>query len=334
MEKDELLKIKETKDDITVVYVNAAHPEAVGHRSFRTACDAQAEAKAISDREKADKSKYTPMAVLKLWKPFGTTLALFEANGKGISAIYTQLEVRDLLRAHIATNSLVHPHNAVYIMPDNLLWSVLHEGGQEVAFIRRKDLLKAVLDAMQPWHSINGAPPKRGALEPILIETKIRVGSKWITYVSGFEDYAPHVRDLKPERLAEELCRLCAATTSSLIPGAAKGSEAAVVAVRGKQASKVADFFMSKGVPKIAIEEKTTVCKKKRLATEGMTSGCKRRAATEVKIAGRKKKQTAIQQEVRFIQGGSYQSTIKLKPKPKSNPNPKSNPKPRQRTRK
>ncbi|KAG9013733.1 hypothetical protein FRB94_001295 [Tulasnella sp. JGI-2019a] len=268
VEKEGMLKTKETKDVITVVSVNATHPEFVGHRSFQTAGEVQAKEKAKADREKAAEAKVAPMAVEELWKPFGTTVALFEAKDKDISVTYTRSQVRDLINAHIASNSLAHPREAAFIVPDDLLRNVLRKKGEEpVEFLRRNDLLQAVMEAMQPWHRIEGGTPKKGSLKPILIETKTRSAGKWVTTIIGFEDYAhgPHASDLTAEQLSEDLCKLCAtATTTGPVPAAPKGSKAMEVVLQGKHSRKVADFLMSKGVPKVGIEEKTKEPKKKK----------------------------------------------------------------------
>ncbi|KAG8872413.1 hypothetical protein FRB97_007689 [Tulasnella sp. 331] len=268
VDKEGLLKIKEAKDDITIVSVNTTHPDFLGHRSFRTVGEVEAREKARADRQKAAEEKVHPMIISQLWKPFGTTVALFEAKDKSISTAYTRSEVRDLLDEHIIANSLVHRSEAAFIMPDELLRNVLRKKGEEpIEFIRRNDLLQAILDAMQRWHSIDGAPPKKGALKPIRIETKARAAGRWNTIITGFEDYAhgPHANDLTAERLSEDLCKMCAtATTSGPIPGASKSSQGMEVAVQGRHSKKVTEFLMSKGVPKAAIEEKVVANKKKK----------------------------------------------------------------------
>ncbi|KAG9007398.1 hypothetical protein FRB93_007813 [Tulasnella sp. JGI-2019a] len=237
VEKEGLLKLKGTKGE------------------------AQAKGKEKMEGENAEEKHAMPMTVLELWKPCGTSLALFEAEDKDIST--------ELINAHIGANSLVHPRDAAYIVPDDILRNVVRKQGEEpVRSILRNDLLQAVLDAMQPWHSIEGASPEEGAPRPILTQTiNMRSAGEFVTRITGFGYYArgPYASDLRAERLSEDLSKLCATpTTADPTPGVGKGSNAMEVVLQGKHSRKVADFLMSKEVPKSAIEEKTKEAKKKR----------------------------------------------------------------------
>ncbi|KAK7061050.1 hypothetical protein VNI00_000785 [Paramarasmius palmivorus] len=217
-------------------------------------------------RGKREKEK-SELDVLELWKPHGSSVALFEGMGGSPSKLYTSPEIRDLLNAYIASKELVNKHEQAYINLDELLAACVSAKApqgkkkakdtdvaeEDVEFMKRADLTKKVVERMQTWYtvSIEGRDPvtKKGKLVPINVTTKIRQGRKACTLITGFEPF-----HIDAEEMAEDLRKVCAGATSvSPIPGKPAGSGLEVL-VQGKQTKAVADYLLGKGVPKKWIE--------------------------------------------------------------------------------
>lgn len=95
---------------------------------------------------------------------------------------------------------------------------------------------------------------RKGALNPILLTTKLRQGRKLCTLVTRFEPFFPATPpQVLADDLAEALRKKCAASTSvSPLPGGqGKGLE---VMVQGKKLKEVEEVLLAKGVPKKWIE--------------------------------------------------------------------------------
>jgi translation initiation factor 2D len=114
---------------------------------------------------------------------------------------------------------------------------------------------------------------RKGELSPISVVVKARQGRKSNTLVTGFEPFF-----LEAEEMADELKRLCAASTSGMCsttfacfvanefvvsPVHGKASGLAVL-VQGKQIKLVTQFLLSKGVPKEWIMSVGTKTEKKK----------------------------------------------------------------------
>ncbi|KAG8999114.1 hypothetical protein FRB90_012163 [Tulasnella sp. 427] len=242
-EKDGLVKAKEVKGVLTIMSVEPKHPDVVAHKSIRTVGDAVAKEKQKAERRKAEEAKPVVLDVKELWKPSGTTVALFDDG----------LQVKNLM----------HPTEKAFVVTDDLLKNVLRKHGEDpVEFIRRDELVQRIRNLMQIWHSIGaGNPPRKGPLKPINLTVKLRGGHKAVTIITGFEHYG-----ITTSFLEEQLKRICAsATTSGLIQGQSKDGKAQEVVVQGKHLGPVRELLIGQGIPKkLILEEDKTNIKKGR----------------------------------------------------------------------
>lgn len=77
-EKEGLVKVKEVKGVLTVMSVEPKHPEVLSHQPIRTVGEEEAKEKQKAERRKAEEAKPVVLDVKELWKPSGTTFALFD----------------------------------------------------------------------------------------------------------------------------------------------------------------------------------------------------------------------------------------------------------------
>jgi translation initiation factor 2D len=84
---------------------------------------------------------------------------------KSTTALYTQVEVRALLNEYITSKQLLNSRDKAYvnISTDQALLETLSDGKskekdrlQEVAFMKRDELLTRLLEKMQAWYEIRG----------------------------------------------------------------------------------------------------------------------------------------------------------------------------------
>ncbi|KII84045.1 hypothetical protein PLICRDRAFT_57876 [Plicaturopsis crispa FD-325 SS-3] len=258
-EKDGLLKLKETKaDGLVVVGVSPKHAEVAGHRGYVTIKDIETKRERAEKREKErEREGKGEMEVTELWKPWQGSVAFFDGVGKETTKLYAHPELKSILNEYITAQHLVNPREQQYVNVDALLRSFLvakskpkpgAEPEPPLEFIKREEILAKLLERMQPWHEIRvdakePSSPKKGALKPISVVTKIRQGRKASTLIAGFEPFG-----LEANFLAEELRHACASATS-VSPIAGKGS-ALEVLVQGKQIKAVTELLASQGVPR------------------------------------------------------------------------------------
>ncbi|KIK64967.1 hypothetical protein GYMLUDRAFT_258511 [Collybiopsis luxurians FD-317 M1] len=231
--------------------------------------------------------------VVELYKAFGEREVLRN---------YTHLTSSDLsLTRTSPRNSLstLMTHNQAYINVDELLAECVSSSkgdgrgkssrkssgetekrGNIVEFMKRDELLKGIVDKMQPRYEIRAGRgeghgqadgggsgddevvTKKGKLSPIQV-MKIRQGRKASTLITGFEPFGKVIGGMEPEDLAEDLRKICAGATSvSPIPGKSAANAGMEVLVQGKQSKVVVDYLIGKGVPKKWIEVKDLVGKK------------------------------------------------------------------------
>ena len=81
-EKDGLLKMKEVNNVVMVMSVNAAHESLATLPKFGTVGEAEEKERLKVEKQKKQEGIVAPMEARELWKPHGTTIALFEACGK------------------------------------------------------------------------------------------------------------------------------------------------------------------------------------------------------------------------------------------------------------
>ncbi|OSD03739.1 eukaryotic translation initiation factor SUI1 family protein [Trametes coccinea BRFM310] len=266
--KEGLIKLKESKSDVTVTAVFPQHPDVLARRPHRTIGDIESKVKKAEDREQkereAEEKRKGEIQVSELWKPYGTTVPFFVAAEKDTSELYTPTEIRNIVNDYVSSHNLINANDQQYINvgSDQALATAVSVKGEDTPeFMKRDEVLRRVRAHMQTWHEIRAegrdALRKKGELKPISVVMKIRQGRKACTLITGFEPYG-----LQAEELAEELRKVCASSTSvTPIHGKPNSLE---VMVQGKQVKAVADLLIARGVPKRWIETSDLTTSKKK----------------------------------------------------------------------
>ncbi|KAF8591696.1 hypothetical protein K439DRAFT_1401788 [Ramaria rubella] len=262
IEKDGLLRLKEFKDGLNILGVNASHPEIQAHKPYWTVGDQEEKEEKKSEREKNETLKAKETVVRELWRPHAQSVHFFVESGNNPKDLYSLANLRTIINDYSTTHSLTNAQEQQYIHPDELLLSVLlaPKSDETIKYIKRDDAVKRLSERMQSWHEIivDGKEPviRKGHLKPISIVVKVRQGRKASTLVTGHETFF-----ITSEFLGEELKRICATSTSvSPVPGKGNAME---VLVQGKQIKPVTELLVAQGVPKRWIEVTDLSDKKK-----------------------------------------------------------------------
>jgi len=274
------LKSSPKQSDVLVTAVNASHPSVEAHRKYVALGDVEAKAAKKALREEKLKEVETSarreVGIRELWKPHLSSVALFKEEGKSTTALYTLVEMKSIVNDYITSRNLVNPQIQAYINLDPLLASCISSGKsakgkskgkepetrEEVEFMKRDELTKAILDKMQSWYEVKveGKDPivKKGSLKPIQVAMKMRQGRKASTLITGFEPFLV----IDAEEMAEDLRKVCAGATS-VSPVAGKPVNSGLeVLVQGKQSAAVVEYLMGKGISKKWIEVSDLIGKK------------------------------------------------------------------------
>ncbi|KAI0035519.1 hypothetical protein K488DRAFT_43160 [Vararia minispora EC-137] len=273
-EKQGLLRLKDSRGDISITSVNVDHDDVSRHSVHRTIGEFEGKMKKQKERaeqrEQEEEAKGKQIAVTELWKPHQTTVKLFQEAQIDISALCTLQDLKAMLDTYITSHDLVNKADQQFINSDvdptlrEALWPQTGKSPQPVPeFAKREELLSALCSRMQPWYRmqvgsgevVTKSAPK-GQLQPISVVVKIRQGRKACTLVTGYEPYL-----LASDIIADTLRSKCASATSiNPVPGRTAGEE---VMVQGKQVKAVVDFLEEAGVSKKWIHAEDTTGKKK-----------------------------------------------------------------------
>ncbi|TFY76449.1 hypothetical protein EWM64_g7560 [Hericium alpestre] len=257
-EKQGLLRLKESKPDVSIAAVFPTHADVASHNLHRTVGDIdnvkRKEKERAEKKEQEEEAREHSLSVVKLWKPHTISLKFFEDLQMDTSTLYTHSNVKTALNKYIAAHNLVNKQEKQYINvgSDAILAAMLSKKGASAPeFSKREELLFALLDRMQPWHRVQlgSSDPitKKGQLRPISVIVKIRQGRKACTLITGFEQF-----QLASDAIAEALRARCASATAvTPVPGKSAGEE---IMVQGKQIKPVVDYLLGEGVPKRWIE--------------------------------------------------------------------------------
>ncbi|KAI8340097.1 hypothetical protein BC941DRAFT_419368 [Chlamydoabsidia padenii] len=274
MEKAGLLKLKEQRGETTVSSINWSHPSLQGVTPYKTVeklmieQQQQQSSSAPSDPDQqhkngsSDSSSSGQIQVLDLYKPIGSSAALFEAIKKDTTAMYSSVEVRQVVLEYIKAENLVDPKNQKMITIDHLLTdAILNKSEyQTVHKLGRDQILQRLLPKMQPFHLVTlpGKDPilKKGAPKAIEVTQGILQGrGKTVTKLTGMEFFGLEIDDL-----CKELTKLCASSaTYNQIPGTSPKTPLYEIMVQGPQMKHVFELLLRKGVPKksIMVNDKT-----------------------------------------------------------------------------
>lgn len=266
-EKEGLLKLKDQKTtskstELVITAVFPKHADVVDHRPYTTLKDVENKKMKMEEREESKRKKVKEMGVKETWKAWQSSIKFIEEAGgrcdslifvclkpfvikpyfsNSTSTLYTRSEAKALVNAYIASHNLVNPNDLSYINVDPLLLSTLSSKStsESLEFLKRDDLIRRLIDKMQPWYeiSVEGNEPivkcvflsleisllhisiyclpcslkpyRKGTLKPISVIVKVRQGRKASTLITNFEPFL-----LNADVLAEELRKNCASATS------------------------------------------------------------------------------------------------------------------------
>ncbi|KIK64969.1 hypothetical protein GYMLUDRAFT_56467 [Collybiopsis luxurians FD-317 M1] len=171
-------------------YSSSSSQSGSSSKSFVTIGEIEARAAKRNAREEKEKEERKlaeeEVEVVELYKPHLGSVKAVEGMGGSPSELYTSNQLRSLLNAYIAAKQLVNPHDQAYINLDELLAECVSSskgdgggkssgksgggasGGRKVKsksdgkemekrsnveFMKRDELLKGIVDKMQPWRT-------------------------------------------------------------------------------------------------------------------------------------------------------------------------------------
>ncbi|KAI5888746.1 uncharacterized protein SCHCODRAFT_02637577 [Schizophyllum commune H4-8] len=255
------------KSDLTVMSVNANHPDVGNHDRFLTVREYEASRAAEKDEENVI------VRFTEVWMPHHHTVSLFEEWGLSEDEKYSYTALEGILNKWLGA----HPDavassgaSPIDLTHPSLAPLVAAISRQNTAPIPQsasmQDVLRLLVQQMEPWYEIrprNGdcvLQPKH-ALTPIKV-VQLRKPRMKITTITGLESYRTVVN---PEELANVLRKVCASSAFVSPPSGPK--KPLEVIVRGALQAPSIDLYLVKvGFPRELIR------------VEGLTKAQKREA--------------------------------------------------------
>jgi len=261
---------KRTKE-IAVTAIVRTHPDLRNHVPHETAADADAVAAAAEEQERAGRvdfykgaaaaagaaegGKPQPLRLEETYKPHVNLTRVLEAIDAPTDALYTGQEARELVVKYVAVKGL-DAGKSVTLDPqlcDALFKGVLKKGDAFPTHMSKSDVTKAWLNRFHPQTAVvrgGTRSVKKGALQPVRVESDRRGGDRRITRVTGMEAYL-----IDPEELARTLgSKLATACATGELEGIKNVGKREVVA-QGNAVEKVARILAEwYGVPSRFVE--------------------------------------------------------------------------------
>ena len=246
---------KRTKET-AVTGIVRSHPDLRNHVPHETAADADAVAAAAEEQERAGRvdfykgaaaaagaaegGKPQPLRLEETYKPHVNLTRVLEAIAAPTDALYTGPEARELVVKYVSVKGL-DAGKSVTLDPqlcDALFKGVLRKGDAFPTHMSKSDVTKAWLNRFHPQTAVvRGGTRivKKGALQPMRVESDRRGGDRRITRVTGMEAYL-----IDPEELARTLgSKLATACATGELEGI-KNVGKREVAAQGNAVDKVA----------------------------------------------------------------------------------------------
>ncbi|KAI8096873.1 uncharacterized protein BX664DRAFT_377996 [Halteromyces radiatus] len=278
MEKTGLLKLKEQRGETNVTTINWSHPSLQGVTPYKTVeklmLEQQQQQQHLSTPSSienqptgksntisADTSSSDQIQILDMYKPIGSTIPLFELTKNDKTALYSSVEVRQIILEYIKAENLVDSKNQRMINMNPILTdAILNKSEyQTVNQLGRDQIVQRLLSKMQPFHLVTlpGKEPilRKGIPKEIEVTQEIRQGRKTVTKLTGMESFGLEIDDL-----CKELTKLCASSaTHNQIHGTSPKAPLYEIMVQGPQMKHVSELLLRKGVPKklIMVNDKT-----------------------------------------------------------------------------
>ncbi|KAF9433851.1 hypothetical protein BGZ76_008895 [Entomortierella beljakovae] len=254
VEKQDIIKCKEFRGELSLLSVNWNHPQIKafgGQKTVEQQAARQAKVEARVTQASADTKA---LEVLEAYRPNSASAALFEATGRSKDGYYSLQEVRAMLGAYFKDKQLSDPRNPRLIRPDEVLREALSKKGEQLDRVPRDETSDRLVHNMVHHYFIGykDQQPRfvKGAIKPIQITQETRTGRKTATRVSGLELFLIDV-----EAFSQEIQVLCASSVSvTPLVGASPKLNLKEIMVQGPQLKNVTTVLQERGVPKKYIE--------------------------------------------------------------------------------
>ena len=193
-----------------------------------------------------------------LYRPKEQFSPIFEASNASVKALYLPQELRLVITSYVELEHLVSDTNKRLVNLDPVLANAVFDGKSSLdrevlakGSVPRDALIDRTLESCSPFWAItrndetrDSVKAKSGKAPRIQIVLETRSGNKTVTRVSGVETF--HVN---PQRLAEELQKICASSTSvNQLMGSSPKNPIQEIMVQGPQKDIVIKALEKRGV--------------------------------------------------------------------------------------
>lgn len=248
--KEGIVKIKESKGEVTVVSFDSRHPSLQAHVDYMTIAQEETKAAKKAAREAASDQPTSgykqSLDIEELWKPAGGAISFWEACGISKSDYHSPSALKQAVDGYITSHNLLHPTNHRFILLDDELGRAVGikkpEAGEKMA---RDEIINKLKNGVS-WVVSIGGTIKKGALQPITMTVKSRGGRRTVTHVTGLELFNVDI-----ESFAEDMRKRCAGS-ASIQPreGVSPKLGLQEVLVQGSQQKLITEALVERGVPK------------------------------------------------------------------------------------
>ncbi|KAI9136299.1 hypothetical protein BKA69DRAFT_1129219 [Paraphysoderma sedebokerense] len=256
MEKQNLLKLKDTKTDVVVVSVNRSHNEIVSFQPRKTAEDSESvKSNSASPNSKSANKSSTggtgkdEIKVSELFKAGSKVAEILKFVEASVQGLYTGIDIRNAVNNYIKDNNLIDTRNQKFVKIDAHLCDAILSKSEysTVDKLPRDQIIRRLVDNMTPYHILhlpNCEPVvKKGLPKPVAITVESRQGRKTVTLVRNLELF-----QLNPDELVKDFSVKCASScTINDIPGPGK-EKMVEIQIQGSKVKEVIEVLGRFGI--------------------------------------------------------------------------------------
>ncbi|KAG0223318.1 hypothetical protein B0O80DRAFT_470162 [Mortierella sp. GBAus27b] len=254
VEKQDLIKCKDVRGDLTLLSINWTHPDLKafdGHKTMEQDVARQARVEAQSSQAAAEAKA---LEIVEAYRPNSLSAGLFEVTGRSKDGYYSLHDLKVVLGDYIKEKQLADPRNQRIVRLDDVLQSALCKKGEQADRLPRDQIIDRLSENMVLHHFIGHKDQEprfvKGGAKAIQIVQEVRTRGKTVTRVSGLEYYFIDV-----DAFGQDMQVRCAGSVSiTPLVGASPKLQLREVMVQGPQLKIVTAALQEKGVPKKYIE--------------------------------------------------------------------------------
>ncbi|KAI8899492.1 hypothetical protein BC833DRAFT_585540 [Globomyces pollinis-pini] len=252
MEKKGIIQTKERSGELFIVTINRKHPL---YEAFSAPKKPKPSTTAKEQKKSEPNSVMTVNQLFKL--PHNGPLLKFVVESKiNHEEYWTSDQVNLMLLSYFKSQALIHLERPRLIKIDALLCDCILTKSeyQTVDFLERDVIQKRFLSKMVPYHQLtlpNGESIiKKGALVPIEISVKRKIGNKWVSIIKNLEQF-----EIDAYKIADILKIKCAGSTtvSERVDTKLKTLQ---VTVQGSKVKEICQVLETFGIPKLTLNGK------------------------------------------------------------------------------